>query len=55
MAAIEPLALGVCSWSLQPRNIPELKRLMDAIDARQVEVYKLAQPSSHRFELKAVK
>src|SRR6516165_7781601 len=28
---IEPLAIGVCSWSLQVKNIPELKRLMDRL------------------------
>jgi sugar phosphate isomerase/epimerase len=28
---IEPLAIGVCSWSLQVKSIPELKRLMDRL------------------------
>jgi L-ribulose-5-phosphate 3-epimerase len=28
---IPPLALGVCSWSLQVKNIPELERLMDGL------------------------
>src|SRR6516165_992825 len=28
---IEPLAIGVCSWSLQVKNIPELKRLLDRL------------------------
>jgi sugar phosphate isomerase/epimerase len=27
MAAVEPLAIGVCSWSLQVRSVPELQRL----------------------------
>src|SRR5260370_24333548 len=27
LMAIEPLAIGVCSWSLQVKSIPELKRL----------------------------
>ena len=36
--AIEPLAIGVCSWSLQVKNVPELKALMDglAIDVVQI-------------------
>jgi L-ribulose-5-phosphate 3-epimerase len=36
--AIEPLAIGVCSWSLQVRSIPELERLIDhlALDAVQI-------------------
>jgi len=38
MAAIEPLAIGVCSWSLQPRNIPELKRLMDDLGIDVVQI-----------------
>ena len=25
---IEPLAIGVCSWSLQVKSVPELKRLL---------------------------
>jgi sugar phosphate isomerase/epimerase len=28
MPAIEPLAIGVCSWSLQVKNVPELKRFL---------------------------
>ena len=28
---LEPLAVGVCSWSLQVTSIPELKRLMDRL------------------------
>jgi len=36
--AIEPLAIGVCSWSLQVKSVPELKRLMDhlALDVVQI-------------------
>jgi len=36
--AIEPLAIGVCSWSLQVHSIPELERLMDhlALDVVQI-------------------
>ncbi|HEX8199861.1 MAG TPA: sugar phosphate isomerase/epimerase, partial [Isosphaeraceae bacterium] len=30
-AAIPPLALGVCSWSLQVASIAELKRLLDGL------------------------
>ncbi len=29
MSAIPPLALGVCSWSLQVTSVPELKRFLD--------------------------
>ncbi len=32
--AIEPLAIGVCSWSLQVKSIPELKRLLRAAGCR---------------------
>jgi len=36
--ALEPLAIGVCSWSLQVKSVSELKRLMDqlAIDVVQI-------------------
>jgi L-ribulose-5-phosphate 3-epimerase len=36
--ALEPLAIGVCSWSLQVKSIPELKRFMDqlAVDVVQI-------------------
>jgi L-ribulose-5-phosphate 3-epimerase len=36
--ALEPFAIGVCSWSLQVKSIPELKRLMDqlAVDVVQI-------------------
>ena len=29
--AVEPLAIGVCSWSLQVTSIPELRRLCDRL------------------------
>jgi L-ribulose-5-phosphate 3-epimerase len=29
--ALEPLAIGVCSWSLQVQSIPELKRFLDQL------------------------
>ncbi|HEV2948102.1 MAG TPA: sugar phosphate isomerase/epimerase family protein [Gemmataceae bacterium] len=36
--ALEPLAIGVCSWSLQVKSVPELKQLMDqlAVDVVQI-------------------
>src|SRR5437762_10601014 len=36
--AIQPLAIGVCSWSLQVKSIPELKRLMDKLGADVVQI-----------------
>jgi sugar phosphate isomerase/epimerase len=36
--SIEPLAIGVCSWSLQVKNIPELKRLMDQLGVHVVQI-----------------
>jgi L-ribulose-5-phosphate 3-epimerase len=38
MASTEPLAIGVCSWSLQVTSVPELKRLTTrlGIDAVQI-------------------
>ena len=36
--AIEPLAIGVCSWSLQVKNVPELKRLMDRLGIDVVQI-----------------
>src|SRR5438093_2938308 len=38
MAAMEPLTIGVCSWSLQVTSVPELKRLTTrlGIDAVQI-------------------
>jgi sugar phosphate isomerase/epimerase len=36
--AIEPLAIGVCSWSLQVKSIPELKRLLDRLGVDVVQI-----------------
>lgn len=36
--AIEPLAIGVCSWSLQVKSVPELKRLMDRLGIDVVQI-----------------
>jgi L-ribulose-5-phosphate 3-epimerase len=36
--AIEPLAIGVCSWSLQVKNVAELKRLMDRLGCDVVQI-----------------
>jgi len=36
--AIQPLEIGVCSWSLQVKNIPELKRLMDQLGVSVVQI-----------------
>ncbi len=38
MAAIEPLAIGVCSWSLQVKSVPELKRLLDQLGVDVVQI-----------------
>jgi len=35
---IPPLSIGVCSWSLQVKNIPELKRLMDQLGISVVQI-----------------
>lgn len=35
---IEPLAIGVCSWSLQVKNITELKRLLDRLGIDVVQI-----------------
>ena len=35
---IEPLAVGVCSWSLQVKSIPELKRLTDRLGIDVVQI-----------------
>ena len=29
--SIEPLAIGVCSWSLQVKSVPELKQLLGRV------------------------
>jgi sugar phosphate isomerase/epimerase len=42
--AIEPLAVGVCSWSLQVKSVPELKRLLDRLG---VDVVQLACGDPH--------
>jgi sugar phosphate isomerase/epimerase len=36
--AIEPLAIGVCSWSLQVKSVPELKRLLDRLGLSVVQI-----------------
>ena len=36
--AIEPLAIGVCSWSLQVKSIPELRRLCDRLALNVVQI-----------------
>jgi L-ribulose-5-phosphate 3-epimerase len=36
--AIEPLAIGVCSWSLQVTSVPELKKLMDQLGIDVVQI-----------------
>jgi sugar phosphate isomerase/epimerase len=36
--SIEPLAIGVCSWSLQVKSIPELKRLTDRLGIDVVQI-----------------
>jgi L-ribulose-5-phosphate 3-epimerase len=38
MAAIEPLAIGVCSWSLQVKSVPELKKLLDELGVDVVQI-----------------
>jgi sugar phosphate isomerase/epimerase len=36
--ALEPLAIGVCSWSLQVKSIPELRRLLDRLGVNVVQI-----------------
>jgi sugar phosphate isomerase/epimerase len=36
--AAEPLAIGVCSWSLQVKNVPELKAFMDRLGISVVQI-----------------
>ncbi|MHB1426432.1 MAG: sugar phosphate isomerase/epimerase family protein [Gemmataceae bacterium] len=36
--AIEPLALGICSWSLQVKNVPELKQFLDRLGISVVQI-----------------
>src|SRR5262245_56682242 len=38
MSSIEPFAIGVCSWSLQVKCVPELKRLMDQLGIDVVQI-----------------
>jgi L-ribulose-5-phosphate 3-epimerase len=38
MPPIEPFPVGVCSWSLQPRNIHELQRLMAGLGIDVVQI-----------------
>src|SRR5919109_248348 len=38
IATIEPLAIGVCSWSLQVKNITELKRLLERLGIDVVQI-----------------
>ncbi len=44
MSSIEPLAVGVCSWSLQVKSIPELKTLMGRLG---LDVVQLACGDPH--------
>jgi sugar phosphate isomerase/epimerase len=36
--SLEPLALGVCSWSLQVKSVPELKKLLDRLGIDVVQI-----------------
>jgi sugar phosphate isomerase/epimerase len=36
--ATEPLAVGVCSWSLQVKSVPELRRLLDRLGVNVVQI-----------------
>jgi L-ribulose-5-phosphate 3-epimerase len=36
--AIEPLAIGVCSWSLQVKSVPELKNFMERLGIDVVQI-----------------
>ncbi len=38
MPAISPLSIGVCSWSLQVKNIPELKAFVDRLGISVVQI-----------------
>src|SRR5215210_3100498 len=35
---VEPLAIGVCSWSLQVRSVPELKGFLDRLGVDLVQI-----------------
>jgi sugar phosphate isomerase/epimerase len=45
--AIEPLAIGVCSWSLQVKSIPELRRLLDQL---KIDVVQIACGDPHHAD-----
>lgn len=34
----EPLAIGICSWSLQVKSVPELRRLLDQLGINVVQI-----------------
>ena len=36
--ALAPFSLGVCSWSLQVKSIPELKGLLDQLGVNVVQI-----------------
>src|SRR5947209_20088060 len=36
--ALQPLAIGVCSWSLQVKSIAELRRLLDQLGINTVQI-----------------
>src|SRR5262249_16571524 len=38
LMALEPLSIGVCSWSLQVTSIPELRRLLDRLGINVVQI-----------------
>jgi sugar phosphate isomerase/epimerase len=35
---VEPLTIGVCSWSLQVKSVPELSRLLERLDVDVVQI-----------------
>jgi L-ribulose-5-phosphate 3-epimerase len=45
--AIEPCAIGVCSWSLQVKSIPELRRLLDQL---KIDVVQIACGDPHHAD-----
>ena len=36
--SVEPLAIGVCSWSLQVKSVPELKKLLGQLGIDVVQI-----------------
>ena len=36
--AIEPLAIGVCSWSLQVKNVPQLQQFLQRLGVSVVQI-----------------